>query len=40
MSENRGVYDKKINWYVLLDLSSQSKTFVKFIFHAWFSRAP
>ena len=34
MSENRGVYDKKMNWYVLLDWSGQSRTFVKFIFHA------
>ena len=33
MSENRGVYDKKINWYVLLDWSGQSRTF------AWFLRA-
>ena len=24
MSENRGIYDKKINWYVLLDWSGQS----------------
>ena len=36
MSVNRGIYDKKINWYVLLDWSGQSRTFVKFIFHAWF----
>ena len=35
MSENRGVYDKKTNWYVLLDWSGQSRTFAKFIFHAW-----
>ena len=39
MSENRGIYDKKINWYVLLDWSGESRTFVKLIFHARFLRA-
>ena len=39
MSENRGVYDKKTNWYVLLDWSGQSRMLAKFIFHAWFLRA-